>query len=143
MGIALKEIERFQTDRGLDKKEYSPFNEHANIVEELLESIGIDTPKKDRKQLAANFADFIVLNSVDKPMIPTTKEDRVDAYCDIVVFAIGAILKLGFDPETALIEVGKEINSREGSMIDGKFEKDLSDASKAKWYKADYALAKI
>jgi len=36
-----------------------------------------------------------------------------------------------------------EINSRVGTLVDGKFEKDLSDEAKANWYKADYALAKI
>ena len=141
MSKVLNELIRFQTDRRLHLKPYSPYNEHANIVEELLESIGIDTPKGDRPELAANFANFVMENSVGKDMIVTTSDDRVDAYADIIVFAIGAIMKLGYNPKKVLKEVGKEVNSREGSMVAGKFEKDLSDEAKAKWYKADYSKA--
>ena len=42
---ALQEIMKFQSDRGLDKKVYSAPNEHANIVEELFESMGFDVQK--------------------------------------------------------------------------------------------------
>ena len=69
--------------------------------------------------------------------------EKVDAYCDIVVFAIGAILKLGYVPELALLETAKEINSRVGSMVNGKFEKDLSEEAKANCYKAKYDECKI
>ena len=36
---------------------------------------------------------------------------------------------------------GKEINSRVGGMVNGKFEKDLSPEAQANWYKADYSKA--
>ena len=39
-------------------------------------------------------------------------------------------------------EAAKEINSREGIMINGKFEKYVDNASKAKWYKANYTICK-
>ncbi len=141
--LALDEIIRFQTDRGLDKKEYTALNENASIVEELFESNGFDIDKKDRPELKKDWTRFLGSIPYAKKVKTFTKAMMVDAYCDIVVFAIGAILKLGYDPTKALIEAGKEINSREGTMVDGKFEKDLSPEAKAKWYKADYdGLAK-
>jgi len=143
----MKELILFQTDRGLDKKEYVAHNEAANIFEELLEAAGFDVAKKDRPKLKTELSGFVsdlmeegIAVATPKP---PTKEDRADAYCDIITFAVGALLKLGYDPEKAIIECGKEINSRAGSMVDGKFEKDLSDEAKANWYKADYTVAEI
>lgn len=146
MSKELDEIIRFQTDRDLDKKDFIDINENASIVEELLESIGLDVPKANRPQLKLSWERFVsdVQLEGTAHIHPSlfTDNDKADAYCDMVVFAIGALLKLGYDPKAALIEAGKEINSREGSMVDGKFEKDLSDAAQAKWYKADYDKAK-
>ena len=147
MSQALKEIVRFQTDRELDKKEFNVINENTSIVEELLEAHGFDVEKKDRPRLKENWLGFVNIMEVDGVTTPIKRtispNDRVDAYCDAIVFAVGALLKLGYEPELALLEAGKEINSREGSMVDGKFEKDLSDEAQAKWYKANYAECKI
>ena len=143
---AIDEIVRFQTDRGLHLKEFNTLNENTNIVEELLEAHGLDV-KKEYRHLLRNEWNLLV-HQVKTLGIATGVDDfnkdmTVDAYCDIVVFAIGAIMKLGYDPEKALIEAAKEINSREGEMIDGKFEKDLSDEAKAKWYKANYQREEV
>ena len=146
---SIPQIERFQVDRGLDKKEYYAINEHINIVEELFESIGFDVPKEHRPKLELEWMDFTT-SMVDKNIAtrdmsnkePVTDVAKADAYADVIVFAVGALLKLGFRPEAVLLEVGKEINSREGSMVNGKFEKDLSDEAKAKWYKADFTNCK-
>lgn len=142
--IAIGEIVRFQTDRNLDKNEYDSVNEHGNIVEELLESIGLDVPKDNRPRLKDRWNEFcadVMVEGIAKDVTAFAdlpKSEQVDAYADICVFAIGAMLKLGYDPEKALIEVGKEINSRVGRIVDGKFEKDLSKEAVAKHYKADY-----
>lgn len=145
----MKSLIKFQTDRGLDKKEFNPINEASNIIEEILESIGLDVPKENRPRLKNLVTEFLKAcqgsgiakknYSLEEPIeyIP------VDAYCDIITFATGALLKLGYNPEKAITECGKEINSRVGSMVDGKFEKDLSDEAKANWYKADYSKAKL
>lgn len=136
---------KFQTDRGLHQRPFNSFNENINIAEELLESVGLDVPKDNRQQLAVIWHDFMqsaisnkVAVIVDTPQIDY---DIVDAYCDVIVFAVGAIMKLGYDPEKALLETAKEINSRVGEMKDGKFEKDLSPEARANWYKADYLKA--
>ena len=145
----MNELIRFQTDRGLDKNEYNALNEHGNIIEELLESIGLDVAKSDRPALKVELTKFInTLIGLGIAKVPEadyviTAEEQVDAYCDIITFATGAILKLGHNPEIAISECGKEINSRVGGMVDGKFEKDLSEEAKANWYQADYSKSRI
>ena len=51
----------------------------------------------------------------------------------------------GFNFEIAMLETIKEISSRTGSYdeVSKKWVKDESDEAKAKWYKADYELARI
>lgn len=65
--------------------------------------------------------------------------EMVDALCDIIVVATGAIHKLGYDPEEALVETVLEITSRNGSFneITGKWEKDQNQDPKT-LYKANY-----
>jgi len=141
----ISEIVRFQTDRGLDKKKYDALNEHANIFEELLESLGINTPKESRENLKYHILEMVEEIRSDRKaedLTDQTTEDEVDAYCDVIVFAIGALLKLGYDPEKALTETTKEINSRSGRMVDGKFEKYTSEAAKNLQYKANYDICK-
>ena len=51
----------------------------------------------------------------------------------------------GFNFEIAMLETIKEISSRTGSYDEKakKWIKDTSDEAKAKWYQADYELARI
>ena len=51
----------------------------------------------------------------------------------------------GFNFEIAMLETIKEISSRTGSYDENakKWVKDTSDEAKAKWYKANYELARI
>lgn len=146
MSQAIQEIMRFQIDRGLPEQEFTVLNENTNIVEELLEAEGLDVAKEDRPKLRSawrKFSNSLHFNGVCTKVKDMTKEKVVDAYCDIIVFSVGAIMKLGYNPEKALEECAKEINSRKGKMIDGKFEKDLSEAAIAEQYNADYSLAKV
>ena len=137
-------IIRFQKERELDKEECIQLNESVNIIEELMEASGYNIPKESRpqlKKLTQNF--FTEIKKIENiTFTEPGEEDKVDAYNDIVVFALGAILKLGYNPKLTLKEVSKVINSRTGSMVDGKFEKDLSDEAKAKWVKQDYSTCK-
>ena len=139
---ALQEITRFQMDRELDQKPFDWAVEATNIVEELIEAIGVN----DRNVAILCVGD-IQLRIREKVqaglVIAPSITDQVDALADVIVFACGALTKLGYDPEKVLVEVGKEINSREGSMKDGKFVKDKSPEAKAKWYKADFSNTKL
>lgn len=72
-----------------------------------------------------------------------TVDEQVDALCDIMVFATGALFKLGYDPEKALSETVKEISSRQGSLNEetGKWEKD-KEQDRSTLYTADYTTTK-
>ena len=102
--------------------------EASFIVEELLESTGAYDSVSARERALA-IAKDIVGESTPEP------EVALDAWADIIVFATGAIAKLGYDPSKVMDEVYKEINSRTGKMIDGKFVKDTD----AVLYQADFS----
>jgi len=143
----IKEIMKFQTDRLLHNQEYDSINEATSIIEEVLESIGFNVPKNKRQQLQNEVLSFVSkmqeLN-ITEPMKELTIHERIDAHADQIVFNIGAIMKLGYDPTLVLNQTAKEINSRLGVIIDGKFEKYTKDHPNYKEpYKADYTKSKI
>lgn len=145
--LVLCEMIRFQTDRGLDKKEYNIDNEMQLVMEELLEAKGVkdDKDKTYSKLMVKRLNSVVDLVIAEDPAnyIKTTEHDEVDAFCDAMEFLSGAILKRGYNPIVALDEMGKQINSRTGKFIDGKFEKDRSPEAKAKEYQADFTKAKL
>lgn len=142
----IKEMVRFQTDRQLDKIEFDVRIASINIIEELLEAHGVNDTK-DRKY-SKDIYDYLshIVGDVaylePENFSPPTEHDVVDAFADICEFSVGEPLKLGYDAELVLGEMTKEIHSRSGSIINGKFEKDKSPEAKARWYKANYSLAK-
>ena len=150
---ALRELERFQTDRLLHKNTFDLRIATMNIFEELLEAHGVGD-NKERKLVShlydgiENIArtikenyDFVEKNgyTYSEPTI----EDQIDAFCDIQVFAGGEVGKLGYSNEQCLIEVGKEINSRTGEIVNGKFEKYKTEEAMSKWYKANFSQCKL
>lgn len=142
MNYAIRQIMRFQQDRGLDKQPFDADNEAVNIVEELLEMNGYDVPKEERSILKHEWVRFVERQVGAGTAVPAQKHDdtdRIDALGDIIVFAVGAIMKLGYHPEYILTEVAKEINSRSGKMVDGKFVKDEN----AEIYKANFKWSKL
>jgi len=123
-------IIKFQKDRLLDKQPFEFETEILHILEELVEMLGYESLYA-RERAKTIFQHF-------KNHEPIEREKLVDCFADIIVFAVGSIMKLGYDPKCVLNEVSKEINSRTGSIINGKFVKDKSPEAKAKWYKANY-----
>lgn len=69
----------------------------------------------------------------------TCEEEAIDAFADLIVFSVGAMWKLGYDPTEAMKETLKEINSRGGSFDSeiGKWVKKKSGRE----YKAQYSKA--
>jgi hypothetical protein len=145
---ALQELERFQTDRLLHKNQFDLRIATMNILEELLEAHGVgDNKERDLvSELYEHIQDIVGYKSCrghDFTFSHPTIEDQVDAFCDIQVFAGGEIGKLGYSNEQCLIEVGKEINSRTGEIVNGKFEKYKTEEAMAKWYKANFSGCKL
>lgn len=146
----LKKMVKFQKDRNLDKQPFDIKVASMNILEELMEAHGVDDKcketKLERKELLyeamIKLVNLVQMFNPEKYTKPT-EHSIVDAFCDIAEFAIGEPLKVGYNPIVCLNEMATEINSREGSIINGKFEKDKSPEAMKKWYKADYEKARI
>ncbi len=70
-------------------------------------------------------------------------QPTIDDWCDLIVVAAGAIYQQGYNPELAMMETVKEINSRQGTIdpTTGKWEKQ-KDQPLETLYTADYNLAK-
>jgi hypothetical protein len=71
--------------------------------------------------------------------------EEIDALCDVIVFAANAMRIRGYDPNIAMSETLKEINSRTGAFnsATGKWEKFKTPEAMALWYAADYDKAKL
>jgi len=139
---SIKEIERFAVDRNIHNMRYSAFDYIANIQEELIELLGGDVKKEDRDKLKTAYGNFlrelVDENVIEPEMVVRHDDIRADAIADIIVFSITELMKIKYDPEKVLLEVAKEINSRVGTIVNGKFEKDLSEEARANWYKAKF-----
>ena len=125
-------VVRWNKERGLDTLPFDHLKEASFIVEELFESTGKYTSESARKH-AIKVSAALVRNP------DGSDEDIVDAFADIIVYATGAILKLGFDPAKTMEEVLKAIDSRKGKLVDGKFVKD-PDAVR---YEPDYSKCRL
>lgn len=112
-----QKIVDWNNERGLLERGFHFKNEVSFIAEELLESTGKYDSVSGREE-ALRLANEIVGE------IEPEAEKVVDAMADIIVFATGAIAKLGYDPAKVMDEVYKEINSRTGQLVDGKFVKN-------------------
>ena len=143
----LCEMIRFQTDRGLDKKDFNIDDELLNIIEEMLEAKGvIDKDGREFSKIVLDsfnsFVSYVSMYEKDYYSEPTDHTE-VDAFCDIIEYATGGILKKRYNPIITLDEMAKEINSRVGTFKNGKFTKDKSIEAQAKWYKADFTKARL
>ena len=150
----LDEMMRFQTNRQLDKMPYDNLNETTLVLEEIFESFVFDVPKENREALSNSFKRWMTTCTTNKVITYDTSkvddngdvlwEESVDSTCDQIVFLVGKLMKLGVDPKLALLETSKEINSRKGRLIDGKFTKYREDEEGYEpTYKADYTKFKV
>jgi hypothetical protein len=137
--LVIEEIKEFQINRNLHKQDFEWLNETTNIVEELLEIDGYSVPSEKRDKLKQKVKEKFkeIVNELD--LKKENKDHPVDGFADIIVFSIGAIMKMEYEPVCVLSEVAKEINSRTGKIINGKFIKDTSKEAKKRWYKADHS----
>jgi len=96
-----------------------------NIDRGLLDN-GFD-PKLESRLLTEELEEFNDAKAWD---------EQVDAICDLMVISIGSLWKMGIDPDKAMEEVLREIESRSGKLDEnGKFQKILTGEE----YKADYS----
>jgi len=86
---------------------------------------------KEASHIAEELSELLRANS---------EEEICDALADIIVFSVGAMWKLGYNPKVVMDETLLEIEDREGQYDSSinKFVKKLKDVQ----YKADYTKAK-
>jgi len=136
---AFARIVDWNMERGLIKTpgDVNLLNEMSFITEELIE-MGTLLESEDARKIAKAHAELMYEKTVEH-----TPEQVVDAAGDIIVFATGLIRKMGYDVDKTMEEVLREIESRRGTIIEGKFVKDKSQAAQALWYKANFSNAKL
>ena len=122
-----EKIRRWNEERGLPILPFDHKKQVSFIIEELLESTGKFDSISAREKAEAIASD--ITTDVD-----ARPETVIDAFGDIIVFAVGVMVNLGYDPDKVMDEVFKEIDSRKGTIIDGKFVKDPN----AERYYADF-----
>ena len=126
-----QKIVDWNNERGLIARGFNHTKEASFIIEEVLESTGAYDSVTARERALA-YAEEMIGEHEAEP------EKIIDAFADIIVFATGAIAKNGYDPTKVMEEVYKVVNSRTGTMVDGKFVKDPA----AKVYQADFSNCK-
>lgn len=138
----IQNIVKWNKDRLLDKQSFNLYTENLNCLEEIFETFdGLDSI--GARELAKHTLDTVTQVGL-KELIPEKNDaELLDSFADRIVFSIGAILKMGYDPEKVLEEVYKSIDSRTGEIVDGKFIKDKSEEAKSKWYFPNFNNAKI
>lgn len=95
--MVFRKLRKWREKRGLNYLVYNSTRQAANIAEELTELL-----------------------------VSPTINDEMDAFADLIIYSINAIEIAGYDARLVLNEVIKEIDSRDGEIIDNKFQKDSS-----------------
>lgn len=148
-----KDLKKYQADRLLDRQEFNLRIASLNVIEELLEAHGVDESKNRYvtksiyRAIEQELKDLKGSENLRKQeemvFVEVTTELMVDSFCDIQAFAGGEVGKLGYDNELAMNETCREISSRQGEIVDGKFCKYKDEESVSRWYKADFSKALI
>ena len=138
--LVIRKIVNYQKERELDKQPFEFMNEATNVIEELVEINGYLVPKEKRVELRKQVEKFFNMLPKELGLKKNPDEHKIpDGFSDIIVFSIGAMMKDGWRPKCCLNETVKEIRSREGKIINGKFQKFTTPEYTKKWYKANYS----
>ena len=155
LATALREYERFSKPSYPYQKN-KKYAEHG-IIDALCDisvftiNAGADIPCEFKRteiewKKSSLDADYILKQMIEK-CAEFSHFEWVDIPSFNIILANCAYLcgHYGYNFEIAMLETIKEISSRTGSYNEAtkKWEKDLSDEAKAKWYKADYEKARI
>ena len=128
-------IRLFNIGNHLLEQDFDIRVEVTNFIEEIYELTGLESSEAREKAKK-----FVATLNFPKDI---SDDIIIDSFGDMSVFASGAILKKGYDPIKVLREIAKEINSRKGEIIEGKFTKCKTEECKSKWYKANFNKCKL
>lgn len=163
MDSILEDLAIWRQERGLTREnQLTGYN--ANICSELEEFYRAKTIEEEIDALcdiavfSINILDsdtdsrelcYLVQMYVEKPDEVTltfdlTAKGKVVSPARNLAKVLAAVYKKGYSPYIAMGETIKEISSRTGAYNAevGKWIKDTSEEAKAKWYTANYELAK-
>lgn len=130
----VERVINWNKERGLDKQDYNMNREFGFIMEEMLEGLGFNQlfPSKIefRDYIRKSITQIIDDTISQEKNIPVSAE-QADAFGDIIVFAIGALMKIcNQNPELGNPEILLErimlANDTKGNKVDadGKIIKD-------------------
>ena len=94
---------------------------------EWRENKGLDLVNYDKLTQAGNIAE-----ELSELLLAPDIEKQIDAFADVIIYSINAIEMAGYNAESVLSEVVREIEAREGQIINGKFYKEGVHTYKAK-----------
>ncbi|TXI88397.1 MAG: hypothetical protein E6Q36_05720 [Chryseobacterium sp.] len=104
----IERIAQWQKERQLDKMTVHPAIVYKQITDEILEAFGLQSI------FGAKISDV-------------TPAETASELADIIVYVVGYIMQLGFDPNCIVEEVVKKIESRQGHY----------DPAQNKWIKTN------
>ena len=124
-------IVKWNEERGLIAKGHDHKSAAIMLAEELDEFCGL----KDGSHLTEEVGVSIHYG------FDISDGEKADALCDLIVIATGELAKMGYDPDKAMSETLKEIESRKGEVNTetGKWEKKITGQE----YKADYSKCRV
>ena len=155
LATALREYERFSKPSYPYPKN-KKYAEHG-IIDALCDiaiftiNAGADIPCEVKRteiefKKSSLDADYILKQMVEKcARLSYFDWGEASAFNIILINCAYLCEHYGFNFQIAMLETIKEISSRTGTYdeVSKKWVKDESDEAKAKWYKADYELARI
>jgi hypothetical protein len=124
---SVTEVIQWQIDRNLHLIPFKENDDATNILEELVETFGL-TSSEARVEARAMIEQLNKTISQKDCICAVMPEDYADAYFDVIVYAVGSLLKLGFNPIGVLQEGLKHIDGRKGKYDPeiGKYVKEPS-----------------
>ena len=123
----IKAIKIFQRVNKLVDQGFNYKVEVLNVLEELLETLNKYETENAREVAEEIYTTYFANQEVGDD------NKLVDAFNDLAVIGLGAIMKLGYDPECTLTQVAEHINSRRGEIVNGKFVKSKKEEDVKLW----------
>ena len=147
LASALRDYEKFSvTKQDATKKQKAEYE----IIDALCDisvftiNAGADIPCEN-KPTRLELEPCLSLNNLLKEIADHQRCFNSITLCYVLGVCASLCHQYGFDFQIAMDETIKEISSRTGTYDENakKWVKDESDEAKAKWYQADYELARI
>jgi hypothetical protein len=124
--MIVNRVINWNKERGLDKQDYNMNREFGFIMEEMLEGLGFNqlfSSKTDFRDYIRKSITQIIDDTISQEKNIPVSSEQADAFGDIIVFAIGALMKIcNQNPELGspdeLLERIMLANDAKGNKVD-------------------------